>query len=226
MLPERFQKLKTDLIARQSDLTVLMEGVRKPHNMSAILRSCESIGVHRAHIIPGEGLRFHKPKSAAGVLRWIELQRHKNQRDAYSALRQQGMRIIAAHPSDNATPFRDYDYTQPTAIVMGTEKHGLSEQAISEADELITIPMPGLVQSLNVSVCAALILFEAQRQRELKGMYLQVSLPPDVFQRTLFEWAWPRIARYCRQHKVDYPAINMDTGEILDATSFRKMVSE
>ena len=225
MLAERFQKLKKALIARQSDLTVLMENVRKPHNMSAILRSCESIGIHRAHIIPGPDLRFHKPKSAAGVLRWIELKRHKNQAEAFSALKQQGMRVIAAHPSNDATPFREYDYTRPTAIVMGTEKDGLSEQALSDADELITIPMPGLVQSLNVSVCAALILYEAQRQRELKGLYNEVSLDPETFRVTMFEWAWPRVARYCRQHKIDYPEIDMDSGEILDAKSFRKIVS-
>jgi len=226
MLPDRFQKLKKALIARQSDLTVLMESVRKPHNMSAILRSCESIGMHRAHIIPADGLRFHKPKSAAGVLRWIELERHKTLTESYASLKKQGMRIIAAHPSDDATPFREYDYTQPTAIVMGTEKNGLTEQALKHADELITIPMPGLVQSLNVSVCAALILYEAQRQRELKGFYDEVSLDPETFRTTLFEWAWPRVARYCRQHHINYPEIDMETGEILDAKSFRQLVTD
>ncbi len=225
MLPERFQKLKKALCARQNDLTVLMESVQKPHNMAAILRSCEAVGIHRAHIIPTDELRFNKPKSAAGVLRWIKLQRHEQQQQAYQHLRQQGFRIIAAHPSDTATDFREYDYTQPTAIVMGTERTGLSAAAIADADELITIPMQGLVQSLNVSVSAALILFEAQRQRQQKGMYDDSGVVPDDAMDILFEWAWPRIARYCRANKLPYPALDPGSGQILDTKRFKSMIS-
>jgi tRNA (guanosine-2'-O-)-methyltransferase len=226
MLPERFQKLKKALCARQNDLTVLLENVQKPHNMAAILRSCEAIGIHRVHLISADGLRFNKPKSAAGVLRWIELQRHEQQRLAYAHLRQQGFRIIAAHPSASATDFRDYDYTQATAIVMGTERTGLTEGAIADADELITIPMHGLVQSLNVSVSAALILFEAQRQRQQKGLYDESGNVANSAMDTLFEWAWPRIANYCRAHKLPYPELDPENGQILDMKGFKKIISE
>ncbi len=225
MLPERFHKLKKALSARQNDLTVLMENVHKPHNMAAILRSCEAVGIHRAHIIPSDDLRFNKPKSAAGVLRWIELQRHKDQQSAYAQLRQQGFRIIAAHPSETATDFRDYDYSQATAIVMGTERTGLSAAAIADADELITIPMHGLVQSLNVSVSAALVLFEAQRQRQLKGLYDESGNVSAGAMDTLFEWAWPRIANFCRINKLPYPELDTDTGQIRDMDQFKKQIS-
>ena len=226
MYPQRFQKLKQALSARQTDLTVIMDNVHKPHNMAAVLRTCESIGIFRAHIITPERLHFHKPKSAAGVLRWIELQRHQKQKDAFDKLKGEGFRLVAAHPTANATPFRDYDYTQPTAIVMGTERTGLTETAINAADELITIPMQGLVQSLNVSVSAALILYEAQRQREAAGLYSQTQLDPQTWKKTLFEWTWPKIARHCQKNGLDYPEIDADTGELIDSQTFSRLVNQ
>ena len=225
MLPERFQKLKKALLERQLDLTVIMDQVHKPHNMAAILRTSEAIGVHRAHIVKSPELAFRRPKSAAGVLTWIELDKHDNIESAYTAARAAGMRIIAAHPADNATHFRDYDYSQPTAIVLGTEKEGLSPYAIEQADELITIPMRGLVQSLNVSVSAALILYEAQRQRELNGAYEHCSFDEKTFKNILFEWSWPRIARYCQQQGIAYPEQDMQTGQIKDMSSFKTKVT-
>jgi len=224
MLPQRFQKLKQALCARQHDLTVLMDNVKKPHNMAAILRSCEAIGIHRAHIITSGRLQFNKPKAAAGVLRWIELEKHKRLTTAYQQFRQSGFRIIAAHPSASATHFREYDYTRPTVIVMGTERTGLTQAAIDGADELITIPMHGLVQSLNVSVSAALILYEAQRQREQKGLYCEARLDSNskTDMNTLFEWAWPRVAAYCRRNKLPYPELDPDSGQIVDMQQLKK----
>jgi len=225
MLPERFQKLKQALTARQTNLTVVMENVHKPHNMAAILRSCEAIGIHQAHIVTPDGLSFRHPKAAAGVLRWIELIQHEKQTSALKQLKQKGMRIIAAHPDKNATHYSDYDYTQPTAIIMGSERTGLSEYAINNADELIKIPMQGLVQSLNVSVSAALILFEAQRQREIKGCYDTMSLDQEIFNKTLFEWSWPRIARLCQSRHLQYPEIDIETGQISDIQAFKTLIS-
>jgi len=226
MYPERFEKLKQALSARQADLTVVMDNVQKPHNMAAILRTCESIGIFRAHIITPEKLHYHKPKSAAGVLRWINIERHQQQQNAFEKLKRQGFRLVAAHPTHDATPFREYDYTQPTAIIMGTEHTGLTDEALAGADELITIPMQGLVQSLNVSVSAALILYEAQRQREAAGLYAQTQLAPETWQKTLFEWAWPRIARYCQSNNLDYPEIDIDTGQLLEPQAFSRLVNQ
>jgi len=225
MLPERFQKLKKALYARQTDLTVVMENVHKPHNMAAILRSCEAIGIHEAHIVTPEGLSFKRPKAAAGVLNWIELQKHERLEPVIDQLKSSNSRIIAAHPSEDATHFREYDYTQPTAIVMGSERTGLSQQALNEVDELVYIPMHGLVQSLNVSVSAALILYEAQRQREIKGLYKTTGLDADTIQHTLFEWAWPRIARLCQSRKLPYPEIDLETGQIADVELFKKLIA-
>jgi tRNA (guanosine-2'-O-)-methyltransferase len=111
--------------------------------------------------------------------------------------------------------FRDYDYTQPTVLVMGSELNGLSKQAIDKADYAIVIPMQGMVQSLNVSVSAALILYEAERQRKNAGLYKHRRIDDETYARLLFEWSWPKIAHLCRMRKIDYPEMDLETGELL-----------
>lgn len=113
-----------------------------------------------------------------------------------------------------ATPFREADYTRPTALLLGNEDLGLSPQALAAADERVSIPMSGLGTSLNVSVAAALLLFEAQRQRTAAGLYSASRLDQEIYDRTLFEWAHPKVAAHCRRRDVPYPALD-DDGEIV-----------
>lgn len=191
-----------------------MDRVNKSHNFSAILRNCDAVGVLRAHVVPPEeGLVLHHGTSA-GTTKWIQVQRHSSIESACQILKEEGFRIIAAHPSEEAVDFRDADYTGATAILVGAELHGISESGLRAADLCVRIPMTGMVKSLNVSVATSLLLFEAFRQREAAGMYKSSRLPPEEFERYLFEWSWPSLAKKRRAEGRPYPKLSPD-GDIL-----------
>ena len=212
MNPERFQKLARALRRRQPDLTVLMERVHKSHNLSAILRNCDAVGVLEAHAIPPEGgLEIHSHTSA-GTAKWVRLVRHRTIQEAIKELKGRGFRVLAAHPGPDAVDFREVDFTVPTALMMGAELLGLSDEALELADLRISIPMVGMAQSFNVSVATALLLFEAFRQREAAHMYDESRIDPEDLGRILFEWAYPRIARHCRERGTPYPSLGEDGG--------------
>lgn len=214
MRPQRFHRLRSVLARRQPDLTVLMEKVNKSHNFSAILRNCDAVGVLEAHVVPPEkGLDLHHGTSA-GTRKWIRVHRHDTVEAAVSHLKKEGFRVLAAHPSEGATDFRSVDFTRPTAVMMGAELHGVSDEGLALADEHVVIPMLGMVHSLNVSVATALLLYEAQRQRAAAGMYDQPRIPEDRFQRILFEWAYPTLARRYREEGCPYPELD-DDGQIV-----------
>ena len=212
MNPERFQKLARALRRRQPDLTVLMERVHKSHNLSAILRNCDAVGVLEAHAIPPEeGLQIHSHTSA-GTAKWVRLVRHHTIQAAIKELKGHGFRVLAAHPGPDAVDFREVDFTVPTALMMGAELLGLSDEALALADLQISIPMVGMARSFNVSVATALLLFEAFRQREAAHMYDASRIDPEEMGRILFEWAYPRIARHCRDRGTPYPPLREDGG--------------
>lgn len=218
----RNQLVSEKLDLRQPDLTVLLEQVHKPHNFSAILRSCDAVGVHTAHAVPPVGGLPLSTHTSQGAEKWVAVQRHRDVETAAQRLRDKGLRLVAAHLGEGATDFRKADLTRPVAVVLGTERHGVSEAALAVVDELITIPMQGMVASLNVSVAGALILFEAQRQRLAAGLYSRRRLDEQTYARTRFEWLHPKIARYCREHALDYPPLDED-GQI--AGKIRGMAS-
>ena len=199
---------------RQPDLTILLDNVHKPHNFSAILRSADAVGVHEAHAVwPDPSMRVHRLTSG-GAGKWLRLRTHRDLASAAEALHATGHRLVAAHPDADAVSYLEVDYTEPVAFVLGAELKGLSESALALADHHVVIPMAGHVESLNVSVAAALLLFEARRQREAAGMYADARLEADTFHRTLFEWAHPQIADYCQRHDRAYPAMDED-GEVI-----------
>ena len=208
MRPDRFRRLRTVLSRRQPDLTVLMERVNKPHNFAAILRNCDAVGVMEAHVVPPKhGLDFH-PAAAGGTRKWIDVTTHPSVEPAVALLKARGFRILAAHPSESATDFRAVDYTRPTALLMGAELYGVSDTGLDLADEHLTIPMMGMVHSLNVSVATALLLYEAQKQRFAAGMYDECRLDPAAFQRILFRWTHPVLARHLDALGTPYPTLD------------------
>ncbi len=220
MNSHRFQRLAEVLNRRQPDLTVIMDNVHKPHNLAAIARTCDAVGILEAHAIsPHPSIRLSQ-KAAGGCKKWIGIKTHKTIQEAYSHLWQQGFKIYAAHFDSQARDFRQLDYTRPTAIVVGAELDGISAKAVDNCDGTIIIPMVGLVQSLNVSVATALILFEAQRQRQAAGMYDSLRLDHHTYKRLLFEWLHPKIAAYCRKHRLPYPKIS-EKGEIIEPLADR-----
>ena len=210
MTPERFQKLNAALNRRQPDLTVVSEDVHKLHNISALLRSCDAAGVFEMHAVTRDAkLRPHH-RMAGGSWRWVKVRTHNTIVEPITALQNKDFHILAAHLSDNALDYREVDYTVPTAIILGAELTGVSTTAARMADAHIQIPMYGLVESLNVSVANALILYEALRQREAAGLYAECRLDPETRQRTLFEWCYPGIAAKCRRQGLSYPRLDED----------------
>ena len=215
LLPRRFERLKAVLNRRMGDLTVLLEQVDKPHNLSAILRSCDAVGVLEAHLVslPGRLATFNS--TAQGSQKWVPLHRHPEAATAIHRLREQGFRLYGTHLAADAIDYRQCDFTGPTAFVLGAEKWGLSEASAALVDQAIMIPMQGMVQSLNVSVAAATLLFEALRQRQAAGLLPNggEGLSRERYERQLFEWAYPEVAAWCREEGRAYPALNA-AGEI------------
>jgi tRNA (guanosine-2'-O-)-methyltransferase len=210
MIPRRYERLKQVLSRRQSDLTVIAEDVHKPHNLSAIIRTCDAVGVLEVHAVNSNSKMPTYSPVAKGSEKWVSLHTHPNLITAIAEVRQKKCKIYAAHLSDKAIDYRSIDYTKPTAILMGSEKHGVSPLAADLVDGHIIIPMLGMVESLNVSVAAAVILFEAQRQRLAVGMYDRMSLDRETFERVIFEWGYPEIAAFYRQKGEPYPCLNED----------------
>lgn len=225
MTPERFAKLKSALDRRQPDLTVFLDAVNKPHNVSAIVRTADAIGVHRLHAIAtGGALRRHH-MIAGGAKHYVGVAIHPSTDAARAALRAEGWRLVAAHASPKARDYRDVDYTAKVAVMVGAELVGLSEAALAAADEHAAIPMHGLGTSLNVSVAVGAILLEAERQRRAARMYDVPRLAAAERERTLFEWCYPEIAARCRQLGRDYPQLGDDgrmlSNPLLDVTARR-----
>lgn len=214
MTPERHQRILNMLNKRQPDLTVCMEGVHKTHNLAAVVRTCDAIGVSDVHAVwKNERMRV-SGGSAAGSQNWVDVHNYSNTADAISVLKSQNMQILVTNLSDSSVDFREIDYTKPTAIILGQEKFGASDVALEMADQDIIIPMVGMVQSLNVSVANAVVLYEAERQRKAAGMYEKATISEEVRQRMLFEGGHPIFAKVCQNKGLPYPHIN-DDGEIV-----------
>ncbi len=208
MTPERLTRINTMLDKRQPDLTVCMEGVHKHHNLAAVVRTCDAIGVSDVHAVWKSEEAEVRGGSAAGSQNWIDIHNYSHTTDAIAVLKNQGMQILVTNLSENAVDFKAIDYTKPTAIILGQEKFGASQEALSLADQDIMIPMVGMVQSLNVSVACSVVLYEAQRQRQLAGMYNTPRLSDVRRQRTLFEGGHPIFAEACQRKGLAYPAID------------------
>ena len=212
----RFHRVKNVLDRRQTDLTVCLEDVHKHHNLSAIVRSADAVGCHHVHAVWPEKQKWLTNNTSGGSKNWIDTHLHKNIDDAVTSMRKHNpdVQILATNLSPDAVDYRDIDYTKPTAIIVGQEKTGISPKALAHADKNIIIPMQGMAQSLNVSVAAALILFEAQHQRLKAGLYDRDMLDERIKHTMLFEGCHPIIAQKCKEKILPYPALD-ENGEIV-----------
>lgn len=177
------------LSRRQDDLTLVLANIHDPHNVSAIYRSCDAFGVSRVHLyytatpFPALGR-----KTSASARKWVESVRTASADELFATLRGGGFRILATSFTESSRSFRDCDFTQPVAVILGNEHDGVEPELLARADGQIHIPMYGMIQSLNVSVAAAVILSEAARQRELAGFYASPRMPAGEFERRLDDW--------------------------------------
>ncbi|AKF24717.1 tRNA (guanine-N2)-dimethyltransferase [Sulfurovum lithotrophicum] len=164
---DRIDRIDQILCHKQPVLKVMLDDVHSSQNLSAILRTCDAVGVQHLYYTTANNkdLRIHKTITQ-GAHRWVERIRiGTEEKIAFLQEKQKkGYQVVVTHLEERAVSFRKVDYTKPTIIVMGNEKEGVSSEIVSLADTVIIIPMQGMVQSLNVSVAAALILYEAERQ--------------------------------------------------------------
>lgn len=216
MTPERLARVDGVLARRQPDLTVLLEKVYKPHNFSAVLRSCDAVGIPRVYAVPHAWGIPEYGHISSGAHKWLEVEEQQNATIAIKKLKAEGFQIVAAHLSVRAVNYHQVDYCKPTVLVMGTEKTGVSPESLSEVDTEVIIPMLGMTPSLNVSVACAVILYEAQRQRQAAGFYQKCRLPQEEHARLRFEWLHPLLADYCQRHELAYPELEQN-GELTEA---------
>jgi len=215
MTPERFQKIKDILNKRQPDLTVVLDNVHKPHNLAAIIRSCDAVGISDIYGISSNEQKVGiNLKSASGSNHWVNLHIHHSVPNVISELKQSGFSIYAANGSAKAIDYRKVDYTEPSVIVLGAELDGISPETLDAVDEEIKIPMQGMVESLNVSVANAVILFEAQRQRLQAGLYEKCRLDKNMVEKLLFEFSYPEAAKVYKSTGEPYPELDTE-GQII-----------
>jgi tRNA (guanosine-2'-O-)-methyltransferase len=187
----RQERVRAVLERRQPDLTLVLENIHDPHNVSAILRSCDAVGVLRAHAVysveepPAE---MFSRQTSASAAKWVDVVRHPSIAACYEELRAAGFFILATALGPGARSHLDWDLTRPVALVFGNEMRGVSEEALGLADGAIEIPMVGMVQSLNVSVASAVCLYEAYRQRAAAGAYEQPALAPKHLESLEEDW--------------------------------------
>lgn len=212
MTLRRYQRIQEVLRARQPDLTILAEDVHKPHNLSAMLRTADAVGVGVVHATHPTGGVATFTATSASADKWVELRVHATVADALATVRGAGMRVYAAHLSDDAVDFRDVDYVGPTCVVFGNEKDGVSAEAAAAADARIVIPMLGMVQSLNVSVATAVVMFEAQRQRRAAGAYDAPRLSAAARDQWAVRWMHPRAAARLSAAGIPLPTPEPDGG--------------
>lgn len=186
-LPPRRTKLALDLLDRRlNGVAVVAEAVHRRHNLSAILRSAEAFGMHEAHLVTH---RFVPSKGAAkGAERWLELALHDDTPSLVAHLKARGVRLYVADLAEGAYAPWELPVDQPLAVLFGTELSGVSEEARAAADGVVTIPMMGVTQSLNVSAAAAVTLSHVCARRRLVPGAIGITGPErEVFLRRFLE---------------------------------------
>jgi tRNA (guanosine-2'-O-)-methyltransferase len=175
---DRSEKIYACVSRRQPSLSIVLENVHDPHNVSAVLRSCDAVGVIDVHLVYHSGQSFPElgEKSSASARKWVLTHKHSSIDECYDFLRKEGKKILTTGMSNEARSLYAIDFTEPIAIVFGNEHTGVSEEAILKADGNMLIPQVGMIQSLNISVACAVTLYEAFRQRSLKGMFDSIQM--------------------------------------------------
>jgi tRNA (guanosine-2'-O-)-methyltransferase len=166
-----------------------MENIHDPHNVSAIFRTCDAVGIPKVNLVYNfETFPRIGKKSSASAFKWVDKEKYKSVEECYTELRKCGFKIFASSLTENSKNLYDLDLTQKVAIVVGNEHRGVSDASAELADEVFLIPQFGMVQSLNVSVATAVVLYEAMRQRIKKGMYKKSDLDEETLDNIINKW--------------------------------------
>ena len=183
---ERKERFLQVISARTNHFTVAMEDVFQMHNTSAVVRTCEVFGVQQAHSIEGRFGKRLDAKIAMGAQKWLDVFRYNDTQSCIDALRAQGYQIVATTPHKDAYFLNDFDISKKSAFFFGTEKEGLSQQVLSQADTYLKIPMVGFTESLNISVAVAIVL--QQLTDKLRRSQVAWQLTDEERLNTLINW--------------------------------------
>jgi tRNA (guanosine-2'-O-)-methyltransferase len=192
MTPERSEKLLKVLSRRQTDITVVMENVQDPHNISAVMRTCDAVGIQDIYILNTKIPRHQKfgAKSSSSAAKWLSVHQFDNVDACFEALRKNYKTILTTHLSTDAVSLYEIDFTQSVALVFGNEHAGVSDEVRALADGNFIIPQMGIIQSLNISVACAVSIYEAYRQKNIAGHYNSIALPENRLNTLMQEWGF------------------------------------
>ncbi|MBK8555577.1 MAG: RNA methyltransferase [Lewinellaceae bacterium] len=211
--------MRTVIRQSQPDLTVILENINDPLNISAVMRSCDAVGireifaVYTKNYLDKRGLRLGK-KTSAGTFRWIDVYVFEDLEECFRRVRERYSRILATHLGTESKSVYDLDLSQPTALLFGNEDEGVSAEALALADGNFNIPQAGFAESLNISVACAVTLYEARRQRNMKGFYdnhpkLNAEQQEQLFQR------WSKMLKEKSWRQQDAIPVSKDSGPLL-----------
>jgi tRNA (guanosine-2'-O-)-methyltransferase len=189
MTPERRDRITKVLNHRQPDLTVVMENVHDPHNIAAVMRTCDAVGIQELYVLNNQIGRHKKfgKKSSASAAGWLTIHQFDDVQKCIEAIRKKYKKIYATHLGEKASSLYELDLTEPVSLVFGNEHAGVSEELLKYCDGNFIIPQVGMVKSLNISVACAVTLYEAFRQRNEKGFYDGAARLPEEQMNTIAE---------------------------------------
>jgi tRNA (guanosine-2'-O-)-methyltransferase len=190
MTPERTSRLLQALKKRQFDITVVLENVLDPHNISAVMRTCDAIGLQEIYVL-NTRIEPHKRfgvKSSSSAAKWLTIHQFTDALKCFSVLREKGFTIYTTHLAGNSIDLYQMDLTQKLALVFGNEHAGVSAEIRELADGNFQIPQVGIIRSLNISVACAVSLYEAKRQKMLAGHYHEQKEITGDMLRLMNDW--------------------------------------
>lgn len=190
MTNERRQRIESVLSKRQNNITVVLENVFDPHNISAVMRSCDAIGIQEIYVLNTRIPRHKKwgARSSSSAAKWLAVHQFDSSEECFHVLRKKYTTILTTHLSTDAVSLYELDLTRSTALVFGNEHSGVSEEIIKMADGNFIIPQVGMIRSLNISVACAVSLYEAFRQKEKAGHYRQQKLSDMEYSDLFHQW--------------------------------------
>lgn len=190
MTPERKARLLQVLAHRQPDLTVVLENVFDPHNISAVMRTCDAVGIQEVFILNTKIPRHKKwgAKSSSSAAKWLTIHQFDNAEACFTELRRRYKKVLTTHLSSDAVSLHSIDFTEPIALVFGNEHSGVSDEIRALADGNFIIPQVGIIRSLNISVACAVTLYEAFRQKNAAGHYNRPDMNHVLKQGLLEKW--------------------------------------
>ena len=192
MTSERSDRLTSVLNKRQPDLTVVLENVFDPHNISAVMRTCDAVGIQDIYILNNKIPPHRKwgEKSSSSAAKWLTIHQFTDALECFSALRKQYKKIYTTHLSADTVSLHELNLTDSVALVFGNEHSGVSEEIIAMADGNFIIPQVGIIKSLNISVACAVCLYEAFRQKNNAGHYDTIKLEVNKLAILKEEWGF------------------------------------